>query len=84
MASKSRKPRRTARDAETQRARFVAAPGDSELPADYGSLLTELKQRIREERLRVVTAANAAMVLSIGTPDAPSCSASNAKTGERR
>ncbi|MCI2430286.1 PDDEXK nuclease domain-containing protein [Candidatus Acetothermia bacterium] len=34
-----------------------------ELPADYVSLLTELKRRIREGRLRVVMSANAAMVL---------------------
>lgn len=34
-----------------------------ELPADYATLLTSLKQRIACERLRVVLAANSAMVL---------------------
>jgi len=38
-------------------------PGKGELPDGYGTLLTEIKERIRSERLRVVMAANAAMVL---------------------
>lgn len=44
-------------------ARLPAAGSARDLPPDYAGLLTELKQRIREERLRVVLAANAAMVL---------------------
>lgn len=63
MAGKSGKSKTTMREAETQKARVVIAPVSSELPADYASLLDELKQRIRQERLRVVMAANAAMVL---------------------
>ena len=42
---------------------FTAAPSKAELPADYATLLADLKQRISKERLRVVLAANAAMVL---------------------
>ena len=42
---------------------FTAAPSKAELPADYGTLLADLKQRIANERLRVVLSANAAMVL---------------------
>lgn len=44
-------------------AMFPVAPGAMEVPADYASLLTEIRQRIRQERLRVVLASNAAMVL---------------------
>jgi predicted nuclease of restriction endonuclease-like (RecB) superfamily len=43
--------------------RFTAAPSKAELPADYARLLADLKQRIANERLRVVLSANAAMVL---------------------
>lgn len=49
--------------AKQPRARLPAAGSARDLPPDYASLLAELKQRIREERLRVVLAANAAMVL---------------------
>jgi predicted nuclease of restriction endonuclease-like (RecB) superfamily len=42
---------------------FPAAPPRSDLPGDYGEVLREIKQRIQRERLRVVLAANAAMVL---------------------
>ncbi len=44
-------------------ARLPAAGSAKGLPLDYASLLNELKERIRKERLRVVLAANAAMVL---------------------
>ena len=40
-----------------------APPGRGELPADYAALLGEIKERIRTERVRVVLAANQAMVL---------------------
>ena len=40
-----------------------APPGRGELPADYAALLGEIKERIRAERVRVVLAANQAMVL---------------------
>ncbi|MBK5274528.1 MAG: hypothetical protein JJE30_05695, partial [Desulfuromonadales bacterium] len=42
---------------------FPVAPTVSELPPDYAEWLGDLKQRIRAERLRVVLASNAAMVL---------------------
>ena len=37
--------------------------GRGELPADYATLLGEVKERIRTERVRVVLAANEVMVL---------------------
>lgn len=42
---------------------FPVAPTVSELPPDYAEWLGDLKLRIRTERLRVVLASNAAMVL---------------------
>ena len=42
---------------------FPVAPGVAELPPDYAEWLVELKQKIRVERLRIVLASNAAMVL---------------------
>ena len=63
MANKSRKPEQNARVPEQTEARRLDAGIAGDLPADYATLLTELKQRIREERVRVVLAANAAMVL---------------------
>jgi predicted nuclease of restriction endonuclease-like (RecB) superfamily len=44
-------------------ASFPVPPSTSELPAGYAGLLSELKQRIAGERLRVVLAANTAVVL---------------------
>jgi len=44
-------------------ASFPVAPSRSELPLGYAKTLGEIKQRIQQERLRVVLAANAAMVL---------------------
>ena len=44
-------------------ASFPVAPPRSELPRGYAKTLGEIKRRIDEERLRVVLAANAAMVL---------------------
>ena len=44
-------------------ASFPAAPPTSEMPADYGELLQDLKERITKERLKVAMAANASMVL---------------------
>lgn len=44
-------------------ASFPAAPPRSELPRGYAKTLGEIKQRIQQERLRVVLAANSAMVL---------------------
>ncbi len=44
-------------------ASIPAPPGRGELPTDYVTLLGEIKERIRTERVRVVLAANQAMVL---------------------
>ncbi len=44
-------------------ASFPVAPPRSELPSGYEKTLGEIKQRIQEERIRVVLAANSAMVL---------------------
>jgi hypothetical protein len=43
--------------------RLTVPPSRNELPDTYGTLLEDLKQRIASERVRVVLAANAAMVL---------------------
>lgn len=53
-----------------EEALFPAAPPLAGLPADYGDVLEEIKRRIQQERVRVVMAANSAMVLlywDIGT-----------------
>jgi len=42
---------------------FPVAPAVIELPLDYAEWLGDLKKRIQAERLRVVLASNAAMVL---------------------
>ncbi|MCU0694147.1 MAG: DUF1016 N-terminal domain-containing protein [Polyangiaceae bacterium] len=44
-------------------ASFPVAPPRAELPQGYVETLAEIKQRIQQERLRVVMAANSAMVL---------------------
>ena len=44
-------------------AAFPAAPPLADLPDDYARTLDEIKRRVREERLRVVLAANSAMVI---------------------
>lgn len=44
-------------------ASFPVPPPRAEVPAGYAEALREIKQRIQEARLRVVLAANAAMVL---------------------
>jgi len=46
-----------------ENAAFPVAPPRVELPLDYGVVLADLKARLERERLRVVIAANAAMVL---------------------
>ncbi len=43
-------------------ASFPVPPPRAELPVDYAGTLSEIKQRIHQERLRVVLAANSAMV----------------------
>ena len=42
---------------------FPAAPPLSDLPEDYSEILKSIKSRIQQERLRVVMAANSAMIL---------------------
>ena len=44
-------------------ASFPTSPSRTGLPSDYAETLREIKQRIQQERLRVVMAANTAMVL---------------------
>jgi predicted nuclease of restriction endonuclease-like (RecB) superfamily len=44
-------------------ASFPGAPPRTGLPADYAETLDDIKQRIQQARLRVVLAANSAMVL---------------------
>ncbi len=46
-----------------EEALFPVAPMRSDLPKDYAAALAEIKDRVRQERLRVVLAANSAMVL---------------------
>jgi predicted nuclease of restriction endonuclease-like (RecB) superfamily len=48
---------------QSEAALFPSAPPRANLPRDYGAVLNEIKRRIRQERLRVVMAANSAMVL---------------------
>ena len=55
-------PRRV-RGRAREDAAFPAPPPRSGLPRDYADILREIKRRIRDERLRVVMAANSAMVL---------------------
>jgi predicted nuclease of restriction endonuclease-like (RecB) superfamily len=57
------KPERKQRGRVDRTVMFPVAPPTDELPPDYAEWLGELKQRIRTERLRVVLASNAAMVL---------------------
>ena len=59
--TKSSKERKS-RGRQRQDATFPVAPTIGELPESYASTLGEIKARIRTERLRVVMAANAAMV----------------------
>jgi hypothetical protein len=54
-------PRR-ARGRSREEASFPVAPARAELPGDYLATLADIKRRIRDERLRVVVAANTAMV----------------------
>jgi len=42
---------------------FPVAPPATELPGGYAAFLADLKRRVERERLRVVVAANSALVL---------------------
>src|SRR5687768_3898654 len=48
---------------QKEEALFPAASVRTGLPRDYAAALDEIKRRIQQERLRVVMAANSAMVL---------------------
>src|ERR1017187_926054 len=54
---------RKVRGRSREEALFPVAPMRSDLPKDYAAALAEIKDRVRQERLRVVLAANSAMVL---------------------
>ena len=56
-------PARRVRGRPREDASFPVAPSLPDLPGDYGDVLREIKQRIQQERLRVVLTANATMVL---------------------
>lgn len=66
MARKSRRggaERGIALDRQRGESRIPTAPAKAGLPQDYADALGAIKQRIQEERLRVVLSANAAMVV---------------------
>jgi predicted nuclease of restriction endonuclease-like (RecB) superfamily len=54
---------RIVRGRQRDGASFPAVPSHLGLPADYATLLADIKERIRSGRLRAVMAANSAMVL---------------------
>lgn len=56
-------PARGSRGKTREGASFPVSPPRAGLPRDYAETLGEIKQRIQAERLRVVLAANTAMVL---------------------
>ncbi len=62
-ATSAAAPRRTRGRVREEGASFPVAPGRAEDPKGYAEVLAELKERIQHERVRVVLAANAAMVL---------------------
>jgi len=55
--------KRLALGRQREEARLPAAPAKADLPRDYPDALGAITRRIHEERLRVVLAANSAMVL---------------------
>ena len=54
---------RLARGRQREEAIFPIAPAKAGLPQDYAEAFSAIKRRIQEERLRVILAANTAMVL---------------------
>lgn len=66
-------PERKQRGRVDRSVMFPVPPPASDVPVDYAAWLADLKARIRQERLRVVLAGNAVMVLLYtGTSDAAS------------
>ncbi len=67
MAGKSKTPAklndRKAMGRRREEALFPSLPSIADLPGNYTEALSEIKRRIQQERLRVVLAANSAMVL---------------------
>jgi predicted nuclease of restriction endonuclease-like (RecB) superfamily len=63
LAPRSANPPRQQRGRTDRSVMFPVAPELVEMPGSYATMLTALKQRIRQERLRVVLASNAVMVL---------------------
>lgn len=61
VAADQKRDRRT-RGRSREAASFPVAPTSAELPGDYLATLADIKRRIQAERLRVVVAANTAMV----------------------
>src|SRR3989442_759171 len=55
--------RRVSLDRQRDDALFPSAPPRGDVPGDYAEALRQIKIRIQQERLRVVLAANSAMVL---------------------
>ncbi len=60
---RSAAPTRGSRGKTREGAIFPVSPPRAGLPRDYAEILSEIKRRIQQERLRVVMAANSAMVL---------------------
>ncbi len=56
-------PDRKSRGRIREDASFPVAPPHESLPVSYASVLGEIKQRIQAERLRVIMAANSAMII---------------------
>lgn len=56
-------PPRKSRGRRRDDASFPVAPSRMELPDSYAEVLSEIKRRIREGRLRTILAANSAMIL---------------------
>ncbi len=72
MAGSKKTPKSSVRESTLSRgsrgrmrnvASFPVPPPRTALPRDYAKMLSEIKQRIRQERLHVVLAANSAMIL---------------------
>jgi predicted nuclease of restriction endonuclease-like (RecB) superfamily len=60
----AKSPARLARGRAREDARFTAVAPAGDMPEAYGSLLSEIKSRLTQARLRTVLAANAAMVVA--------------------
>jgi predicted nuclease of restriction endonuclease-like (RecB) superfamily len=54
---------RNLRGKKREGAIFTAVPTHFGLPADYATILSEIKKRIQTERLRIVINANSAMIM---------------------